>query len=100
MVADDPKQVFIAQGDGVSSYLDMSDCGGNIALVSGTGSTFSGQSGWELDDSATGANTANEQIRLIRPLDRADNEVGVANCDWLCMINNHQRNAGIVGVGI
>lgn len=100
IVADHPEQLYVAQGDGAVSYLDEDDCNGNIPLVSGTGSTVSYRSGWELDDSATAGSTANDQIRLIRPVDRPDNTIGIANCDWLCRINNHQAAPGIVGAGI
>ena len=58
------------------------------------------RSGWELDDSDTGGATAGDQIRLIRPVDRVDNTVGIANCDWICQINNHTQSVGIVGVGV
>ena len=98
LVATHPRQLFIAQGDGASSYLDINDCGGNIPMVASTaGNTLSGQSAWTLDDSAT-ASTANDLIRLVRPVDRADNTVGIAYCDWYCFINNHQLNNGIVGI--
>jgi len=100
MVADHPDQLFVCQGDGDTSYLDENDCNGNIDLVSGTGSTVYYRSGWELDDSDTGANTAGDQIRLIRPQDRPDNTIAIANCDWICKINNHQGLQGIVGAGI
>jgi hypothetical protein len=101
LVADHPQQVFIAQGDGDTSYLDANDQGGNISLVAAsTGGEISGISQWELDDSNTGGAGTTEQIRLIRPVDRPDNLVGIANCDWYCMINYHQRNAGAVGAGI
>jgi len=100
LVADDPRQLFIAQGDGAVSYLDINDCNGNVNLVAGAGSTVNYLSGWELDDSDTGGNTADDQIRLIRPVQQVDNEVGIANADWLFRINNHTANAGIVGVGV
>lgn len=101
LVADHPQQMFICQGDGDSSYLDKDDCGGNIPLVGSTaGNTMSGQSAWALDDSATAGTSVGDQIRLVRPVDRVDNTVGIAYCDWYCFINNHQRNAGIVGVGV
>lgn len=100
LVADHPDQLFIAQGDGDTSYLDMNDCGGGIDLVASTaGNTLSGWSAWELDDSDTGTSGVGEQIRLIRPVDRPDNEVGVANCDWYCKINTHQLSKGVVGSG-
>ena len=100
MVADHPDQLFVAQGDGASSYLGEDDCNGNIPMTSGPGSTVNYRSTWELDDSATAGAEPKEQIRLVRPVDRPDNTVGSANCDWICFINNHQRLQGIVGAGI
>lgn len=100
VVADSPNQYYVIQGDGDTSFLDLNDAGGNINLVSGTGSEVNFRSGFELDDSETGDATAGDQIRLVRPANRVDNTVGIANADWICFINNHQRNAGIVGVGV
>lgn len=100
LVADSPDQFYVIQGDGDTSFLDINDAGGNINLVSGTGSSVNARSGWQLDDSETGDGTAADQIRLIKPVDRIDNTVGIANADWICFINNHQRRQGIVGVGV
>ena len=99
-VADHPEQQYIIQGDGDTTYLDINDCNGNVNLVGSGGSTVNYRSAVELNDSDTGGNTAGDQIRLIRPADRADNTVGIANCDWLCRLNNPQSAAGIVGVGV
>ena len=99
LVADHPDQLFIAQGDGDTTYLDMDDCGGTLDLVaSSAGNTTSGWSAWELDDSDTGS-VGVEQIRLVRPVDRPDNTVGIAYCDWYCKINTHQLSSGSVGAG-
>lgn len=100
LVADHPDQCYVIQGDGDTSYLDENDCHGNVPLVSAAGSTVYYRSGWELDDSATAATTAAEQIRLIRPVDNVNNVVGSANCDWICRINYHTEAVGAVGVGI
>lgn len=100
LVADHPDQLFIAQGDGDTSYLDINDCNGNVNMVSGTGSTFNYRSGWELDESDTGGSTAGDQIRLIRPAQIPGNTVGIANALWICRINNHQALQGIVGAGV
>jgi hypothetical protein len=100
LVADDPFQYYVCQGDGDTSFLDADDAGGNINLVSGAGSTVYFRSGWELDDSETGDATAGDQIRLVSPVNRVDNTVALANADWVCLINNHQRLQGIVGVGV
>lgn len=101
LVADHPRQLFIAQGDGDTSFLDLDDCNGNIPMVASTaGNTISGQSVWTLDDSATAGTSSADQIRLVRPVDRPDNTVAIAYCDWYCFINNHQRLQGVVGAGI
>jgi hypothetical protein len=100
LVSDDPFQYYVCQGDGDTSFLDADDAGGNINLVSGAGSTVNYRSGWELDDSQAGGAVADDQIRLVAPVDRVDNTVGIANADWVCLINNHQRLQGVVGVGV
>jgi len=99
-VADDPKQLYVAQGDGDTTILTVIDSNGNVNLIGGTGSTVNYRSGWQIDDSDTGGGTAGDQIRLIRPVERVDNEVGLAYCDWLFQINNHTQSVGIVGVGV
>ncbi len=100
LVADHPDQLFSAQGDGDTTYLDVNDSGGNVNLVTGTGSTVSYRSGWEINESDTGGTTPGDQIRLMKAVPRADNTVGDANADWIFRINNHQQVAGIVGVGV
>ena len=100
LVSDDPFQYYVCQGDGAVSFLDADDAGGNINLVSGTGSAVNARSGWQLDDSETGDGTPGDQIRLVAPVNRVDNTVALANADWVCLINNHQRLQGIVGVGV
>lgn len=100
LVADHPMQQFVIQGDGDTSYLDENDANGNVNLVSGTGSTVYYRSGWELNDSDTGGNTAGDQVRLIRPVDEPGNTVAIANADWVVQINNHTQSVGIVGVGV
>jgi len=100
LVADSPEQLFVAQGDGDTSYLDAADKNGNVAMVSAAGSAVNYLSGWELDDSATAGGGATEQIRLIRPVDSLDNTVAAANCAWICRVNNHQALQGVVGTGV
>lgn len=100
LIADHPDQLFVCQGDGDTSFLDEDDSSGNLNLVSGSGSTVNFRSGWELDDSATGGNTAADQVRLIRVADTVGNTIASANADWIVRINNHQQTSGIVGVGV
>jgi len=100
LVADHPEQLYISQGDGDTTYLDINDCNGNVNLVGSGGSTVNYRSAVEINDSDTGGNTPGDQIRLIRPDQRPDNTVGIANCDWIYRLNNPQSAAGIVGVGV
>lgn len=98
LVADHPMQVFIAQTD--SGTYGIADCGANCSMASAAGSTVSGQSGWVIAAGTASSAGTTEQIRLIREVDRADNATGLANTDWYVFINYHQRNAGVVGVGV
>ena len=57
----------------------------NVNLVSGSGSTVTGYSGWQLN-SSTLATTNTLQMRVVRMLQEADNVAGT-NAKWLCRIN-------------
>lgn len=102
LIADDPRQLYIMQEDGVGgSYWAITDQGGNANIINnGSGSTFSGMSTWELNSSDTPGNTAGDQIRIISAYRSVDNEVGIDAARWIIRINNHQGLQGIVGVGI
>lgn len=98
LVADDPRQVFIAQTD--SGTYTVADCGANCSMASAAGSTTSGQSGWVIAAGTASSTGTTEQLRLIREVDRIDNTTGLANTDWYVFINYHQRAAGVVGAGV
>ncbi len=98
LVADHPMQVFIAQTD--SGVYTIADSGANCSMASAAGSTVSGQSGWVIAAGTASSTGTTEQLRLIRQVERADNTAGLANTDWYCFINYHQRNAGVVGAGV
>jgi len=89
LVADDPDLIFEAQEDSVGGSIAMATAGTkNVDLVAGAGSTVTGYSGWQLDSStiATG-NTL--QMRLLRGVNRTDNELAAQYARWLCKINLH-----------
>lgn len=98
LVADHPRQTFIIQTD--AGVYTIADAGANCSMASAAGSTVSGQSGWVIAAGTASSAGTSEQLRLIREVVRADNAAGLANTDWYVFINNHQRNAGIVGVGV
>lgn len=92
LVADDPDIVFEVQEDSVGAALAATNIGQNVDLVAGTGSTATGLSGWEID-SSTAATTGTLQCKILRLVDREDNEIG-NQAKWEVMINLHsQRNA-------
>lgn len=94
LVADDPDLIFESQEDGVGGAITVASAGTkNIDLIAGAGSTITGFSGWMLDSSTI--NTTNTlQCRILRAVQRPDNELGSAYAKWLVKINLHSlRNA-------
>lgn len=89
LVADDPNLLFWAQEDSVGGSMSPNDSMSGVNLVSGTGNTYYGTSGWMLDSSTVG--TANKQCRLMRPLNEVDNVSDGTDSytKWLVKINLH-----------
>lgn len=82
LVADDPDLLYHVQENG---SMVQGAPGRNVNLVSGSGSTITGYSGWQLNSSSL--NTTNTlQMKIMRLLEQADNAVGT-NAKWLCRIN-------------
>lgn len=91
-VADDPDLVFEVQEDSVGSTLAATDVANNADLVSGSGSTITGLSGWELDSNTAGTGNT-KQMRIERLVNRVDNEIG-AQAKWEVSIVQHSlRNS-------
>lgn len=90
-VSDDPDLLYAIQEDSVGGAMVSGASGRNADLVAGSGSTYTSQSGWQLD-SSTLQTTNTLQMRIVQLLQEADNAVGV-NAKWLTMINlNTFRN--------
>lgn len=82
LVADDPDLLYMVQENG---SMVQGAPGRNVNLVSGSGSTTTGYSGWQLNSSTL--NTTNTlQMKIMRLLEQADNAVGT-NAKWLTRIN-------------
>lgn len=96
LVADDPDLLFEVQEDGVGGAMGIGAASRNVDLISGTGSTTTGYSGFLLD-SNTLATTATLQMRIVEPIEREDNDPTLTYAKWLCSINLHQhiRTTGI-----
>lgn len=69
LVWDDPEIVFQVEADQVGTALVQADIGGVADLVTGTGSTTFGTSGWFFDSSA-GVGTGSAQVKLLGPAKR------------------------------
>jgi hypothetical protein len=90
LVADDPDLLFEVQEDSVGGNMAIGAAGRNVDLIAGTGSTVTGFSGWMADSSTL--NTTNSlQLRVRRPVERADNSPLAADsrAKWLVSINLH-----------
>jgi hypothetical protein len=95
-VADDPNLVFEIQEVGTGTAFTANDIGLNASYVVGSGSTTTGLSGVELDNT-TEATTNTLDLQIVGFVNRPGNEIG-ANAKWLVRINNHQRANQVAGV--
>jgi len=88
LVADDPDLMFAIQEDAVGGALAVTDVGLNVDLIAGSGSTYTGLSGFLLDTSTKGT-TATLQLK-IEAIDALD--IGSTYQKALVSANLHQRN--------
>lgn len=82
LVADDPDLLYMVQENG---NMGAGAPGRNVNLVSGSGSTQYGVSGWQLNSSSL-ATTNTLQMKVLRALQEGDNAPGTY-AKWLCRIN-------------
>lgn len=87
-VCDDPNQLYAIQEDSDGGAISMTHGGfTNGNLISGTGSTATGFSGWQLDSSTVDGNAnATYQLRLLGLLRGPDNASG-EYAKWVVRIN-------------
>lgn len=94
-VCDAPDVIFEVQSNGTTSAVDV---GLNGSPVVGAGSTTTGQSGMQWDDS-TKNTTSTLILQLVGFVPRPDNEIGVASAKLLVRFNVHQYGSvGVAGV--
>lgn len=102
-ICDDPAILYEIQDDAsAQATAPKLFAGKNANLVSGTGSTVTGYSGWQMAAS-TVATTNTLDLKIIRPLQQADNTIGTAantnmNAKWLVKLNNSRFGAQVAGV--
>lgn len=96
LVADDPQLIFWIQEDASGSSFSGFP-GKNANLVSGTGSTTTGYSGWQMLGSTIATGNATFQLKVLKPLEQPDNDSTLASAKWLVKINQHALANGTVG---
>lgn len=98
LVCDDPSVIFEIQEVSGGTALTAAAVGLNANAVVGSGSTTSGLSGMELDNS-TEATTADLDLKILGMSPRPDNSIG-EHCKWLVQINTHSygNSAGNTGL--
>ena len=84
-VADDPNIIFEIQMDSATD-LTAADIGSNGILITGTGSTTTGLSGMEADESSFSGADGTEMLLLLGLVDRPDNELAT-HCKVKVLIN-------------
>jgi hypothetical protein len=102
-VCDDPNVLYEIQDDASSqATAPKLFAGKNASLVSGSGSTVTGYSGWQMAAS-TVATTNTLDLKIMRPLQQPDNTIGTAantnmNAKWLVKLNNSRFANLIAGI--
>ncbi len=94
-VCDDPNALFEIQEVSGGTPLAIADIGLNANFVVGSGSTYTGLSGVELNN-ASEASTNTLDLKIVGLVNRADNAVG-EHAKWYVRINRHQYANQVAG---
>lgn len=97
LVADDPSTIFSVQSNDSGSVPASTIVGKNANLASGTGSAYTGWSGWQLASNTT-ETASGGQVNIVGVLQEADNLAGSANCKFLVRINNSTEANAAAGI--
>lgn len=93
-----PNTVYEIQEDAGGATTALIDIGENASLVSGTGSTYTKRSGWQLDSSTHA--TSSLQLRMLGFVQRPDNEPAVAKAKLLVRINQPTETGAAGSTGV
>ena len=96
-VDDDPNTLFEIQDANSGTALTTADIGLNANFVAGTGSTYTNQSGFTLDNT-TEATTNTLDLKLVNVVNRADVDNASSPLRFLVRINRHQFSNQVAGV--
>lgn len=91
-----PNVIFEIQEVSGGTALAAADIGLNANFVVGSGSTTTGMSGVELNNSGE-ATTNTLDLKIVGFVNRADNEIG-EHAKWLVQINRSQWSNQVAGI--
>ena len=95
-VATDPEIIWEIQGDGVGTdAITEADVGLNADFAISAGSTTSGASNVELDESTSGATGVATPLHIVGLVDSPDNDIALVNKKILVRLNMHAY--GVLG---
>lgn len=97
LVCDDPNAIFETDDISTGTPLAAADIGLNVNVVVGTGSTVTGYSAMELDNT-TEATTNTLDLKIVGIVNRADNDPTIASTKFLVRINRHRLVNQVAGV--
>lgn len=97
MVADNPDILFECDDISTGTPFTNADVGLNCNIVVGAGSTVTGYSAMELDNT-TEATTNTLDVKIVGFTNRADNDPASASGKYLVRINRHRFVNQVAGV--
>jgi len=97
LVDDDPNSLFVVQSNDSGGNLAVTAVGKNANLASGTGSRYTGWSGWQLAANQV-ATTSTYQVNIVGFEQEVDNTPGAAHGKVIVRINNSTEVAGSAGI--
>lgn len=97
LVNDDPEAEFVIQSNDSGGTLAVTAVGKNANLVAGTGSAYTGWSGWLLAANTVAAG-ATLQVNIKGFLPEADNVAGSANAKVIVSINLPTETNNTAGI--
>lgn len=97
LVSDDPSQLYMVQSNDSGGAPAATVVGKNANLVVGTGSAYTGWSGWMLAANSV-ATTNTLQVNIVGFLREADNVPGQANAKLLVRLNTSTEVNGATGI--
>lgn len=97
LVNDDPSTLYAVQSNDSGGVPAAGIVGRNANLASGTGSNYTGWSGWELAVNTVGTGST-LQVQIKGALTDPTNLVGSANCKFIVQINDQTEQLPHAGI--